>query len=164
MLKTGLNNNHLLSQFPTLSNNVPTLSGYYTSINFIENVPLGREDSFGTNLKKILSRIFFRNVVPKNSFLLLHGMLSVFSTINLNLNSSTCERFIEEHWDNIWCNFMRLKKSVMGLEFSAFKNCNKWALVYKDYWRWKVYILNKCSYSNWKTIQQRLKYPHPFKK
>ena len=106
-----------------------------------------------------------RNVVPKNSFsLLLHEMLSVFSTINLNLNSSTCERFIVEHWDNIWCNLMHLKKSVMGLEISAFKNCNKWALVYKDYWRWKVYILNKCSYSNWKTIQPRLKYPHPFKK
>ena len=35
-----------------------------------------------------------------------------------------------------------------------------WIPAYKDYWRSKVYILNRCLYSNWKTIEPRLKYLH----
>ena len=35
---------------------------------------------------------------------------------------------------------MHSRKSVMGLQIWAFKNCNKWTLVYKDYWRWKFWI------------------------
>ena len=49
---------------------------------------------------------------------------------------------------------MHLEKSVVRLQITAFKNCSKWTPVYKDYWRWKVYILNKCSYFNWKKSNQ----------
>ena len=35
---------------------------------------------------------------------------------------------------------MHLKKSVIGLQVRALKNCNKWTSVHKDYWRWKNVI------------------------
>ena len=46
---------------------------------------------------------------------------------------SACARFIVENWDDISCILMHLKKSVMRLQVTAFKNCNKWTPVYKDY-------------------------------
>ena len=44
---------------------------YFLSIilNCVENVLLGPKDSFGTKSKKILGRLFKKNVVPKESFL-----------------------------------------------------------------------------------------------
>ena len=40
-------------------------------------------------------------------------------------------------------------KGVMGLQVRAFKNCSKWTLAYKDYWRWSsIYFI--CSSCNWK--------------
>ena len=58
-----------------------------------------------------------------------------------------------ENLDNIWCNLMHLKKGVMGLQVRTFKNCNKWTPAYiKISEDEKVYILNKCSYSNQETI------------
>ena len=50
--------------------------------------------------------------------------------------------------------FDALEKSVEILQIRVFKNCNKWSPVYKDYWRWKVYKLNKCWYSNRKKSNQ----------
>ena len=41
---------------------------YQVISNFIENVHLGTKDLFGTKLKKILGRIFLKNVVPKEPF------------------------------------------------------------------------------------------------
>ena len=49
------------------------------------------------------------------------------------LISSTFARLIKENWDNISCNLMQLKKNVMRLQITTFKNCNKRTLVYKDY-------------------------------
>ena len=59
---------------------------------------------------------------------------------------------------------MHLKKRVMTLQITVFKNCNKRTPVYKKHWKWKVYVLNKYSYSNWKTIYPRLKFIHLLKK
>ena len=42
-------------------------------------------------------------------------------------------RFIVENWDNISCSLMHLNKSVIRLQITAFKNCDKWTPVYKDY-------------------------------
>ena len=70
--------------------------------------------------------------------------------------------FIIEIWDNIWCNLMHLKKSIMRLQDRAFTNCNivmdtsiKRILKMKNF-----IILNKRLYSNWQTIYPKLKYPH----
>ena len=50
--------------------------------------------------------------------------------------------------------FDAIEKSVMGLQIRSFKNCNKWTPVDKHCWRWKVYILNKCSCSS-STIEKQ---------
>ena len=69
--------------------------------------------------------------------------------------------FVAENRDNIWSNLMHLKKGVMDCKLEHLKIVTlSWIPAYKDYWRWKVYILNKCFYSNWQTIYPRLKYPH----
>ena len=70
-------------------------------------------------------------------------------------------RFIVENRDNIWCNLMHLKKGVMRVQVRTFKNCNiAMDTSIQRVLRLKVYILNKCLYSNWQTIYPRLKYPH----
>ena len=49
------------------------------------------------------------------------------------LISSTCARIIVENWEIIRYSLMHLKKSVMKLQITTFKNYNKWTPVYKEY-------------------------------
>ena len=95
-------------------------------------MPLGEKDSFGTKLKKyILGRIFFyRNIMPKESFFF------VASDVVPIVYNKSCSPINP-------CSLMHMKKSVMRLEITEFKNCNKWTPVYKNYWRWKVDVLKK---------------------
>ena len=81
--------------------------------------------------------------MPKESFSVASDVVPILYNKPW-IKSSTSRKFIVENLHNIWCNLMHLKQSVMGLQIKAFKYCNKWTPVYKDYWRWKVYLLNKC--------------------
>ena len=96
-------------------------------------------------------------MVPKESFFVVSDAVPILYNKPW-INSITCARFIVKNWDNIWCNLMHLKKKCNGIQIRAFKIFYKWTAVYKDYWRWKVYILYKCSYSNWKIVYPRQKY------
>ena len=104
-----------------------------------------------------------------------YQMLSLFSTINLvcvlEINIFGRDANIQiwiissndiniKYLYKIYCRelgqylmqFNALEKSVMQMQITAFKICNKWTPVYKACWRCKVYIFSKCSNSNWKTI------------
>ena len=98
-------------------------------------------------------------------------MLSLFSTINLisvletnilgrtysNLNN-IFKDFNIQYLCEVYCNeleqylmqFDAIEKkcNTSGLQIWAFKNCNKWTLVYKDYWRWKFWINAHTSIEN----------------
>ena len=103
--------------------------------------------------------MFLKNAVPKESFSFVvsdvvpilynepcyvleinifgrgYSSLNLFDYSNYSLPkiiiSKTCARFIVENLDNIGCSLMHLKKSVMRLQITAFKSCNKWTPVYK---------------------------------
>ena len=68
--------------------------------------------------------------------------------INIQCLYRICYRELRQYL----IHFDALEKSEMRLRITVFKNCNIWTPVYKDYWKQKVYILKKCSYSNWKQI------------
>ena len=144
MPNTCLNNNHLQDQFC-----VRTLSDFWTMplITLLKMYPRGQRTALALDLKKKnASSDIFLKYSAKRVLSLWHQMLPLFSTINLVyvlkidisgrdysnfpkvLISSKYSRFIVENRDNIWCNLMHLKKSVMGLQVRAFKNCSKWTL------------------------------------
>ena len=49
-----------------------------------------------------------------------------------------------------YSNLEYLKKRVIGPQVRPFNKCNKWTPVWKTTEDEEVYVLNKCSYSNWK--------------
>ena len=69
----------------------------------------------------------------------LRQVLPLFSTINL--------AYVQE------INIFGRDYSNLRLQAKTFKSCNKWTPLYKEiYEDEEVYILNKGSYLNWKTI------------
>ena len=132
----------------------------------------GKRTLLPLNYKKVLGTIFFlKNVVPKESFFFVasdvvpilynkpcileinifgkDGIIQIWIISSKDINTQClCKIYCRELGQYL----MQLKKSLMRLQITAFKNCNKWTPVYKHYWRLKVYILNKCSHSTWKTI------------
>ena len=82
--------------------------------------------------------------MPKNFPFLLHQMLSPFSTINLVFQRYYYPVLVQDLLkrigiisDAVWCTW---KKSVMRIQNTAFKNCNKWT---NGLLKIKLYILNK---------------------
>ena len=68
--------------------------------------------------------------------------------------------FMVKNRDNIWCNLMHLKKGVMDCKLEHLNietNEHQHTKTTDDE---KVYMLNQCLFSNWKTIYPKLKYPN----
>ena len=126
------------------------------------------------NLKKVLGSRFFKIKCEKSpSFVALE--LPLFSTINLVyvLEINIFERyysnlkvvkFIVENRQKIWCNFMHLEKSLMGLQVRVIKWYYIDTSIQKLLKIRKIIFWRNTHIPVEKQSNQDRKYPHPFKK
>ena len=133
MPNTYLSNNHLPGQ-----SFVPILSGFWTIplLTLLKMCPRGQRALLTLNLKKNPRYDIFLKKCSGKRVLWKRVQIWKISSKDINLQYIYA-MFIVENRDNIWCNLMHLKISVMGLQVRIFKNCSKWTPAYKDYQRWR---------------------------